>query len=54
MNEKLKKRLTILLAIIFGLVTGLAGAAVMNYLYNRKMEKMGICPRCGMRLENVG
>lgn len=54
MNEKLKKGLTVLLAIILGIVTGLAGAAVMNYLYNRKMEKMGLCPCCGRRLGNVG
>ena len=54
MNEKLKRRLTALLYIFLGFVTGLAGWAVMNYLYNRKMEKMGFCPRCGMRLENVG
>ena len=54
MNEKLKKRLTVFLFIFLGIVTGLAGYAVMNYFYNRKMEKMGFCPRCGMRLENVG
>ena len=54
MNEKLKKRLTAILYIFLGMVTGLAGAAVMNYLYDRKMEKMGFCPCCGMRLENVG
>ena len=54
MNEKLKKGLTILLAIFLGMVTGLAGAAVMNYLYDRKMEKMGFCPCCGLRLENAG
>ena len=52
MNEKLKNGLTILLAIFLGIVTGLVGAAVMNYLYERKMKKMGLCPRCGRRLEN--
>lgn len=52
MNEKLKNGLTILLAIFLGIVTGLAGAAVMSYLYNRKMEKMGLCPCCGCELEN--
>lgn len=52
MNEKLKRGLLALLAIFLGIVTGLMGAAVMSYLYNRKMEKMGLCPRCGRRLEN--
>jgi len=54
MNEKLKKRLTALLFIFLGFITGLAGAAVMDYLYRRKMKKMGLCPCCGRRLENVG
>lgn len=54
MNEKLKRRLTILLYIFLGMVTGAAGAAVLKYCYDRKMKKMGFCPCCGMRLENVG
>ena len=53
MNEKLKRRLTALLAIFLG-ITGLAGAAVLNYLYNRKIEKMGFCPCCGQELEKCG
>ena len=50
MNEKLKKGLTILLGVFLGIVIGIAGAAVMSYLFNRKMEKMGLCPCCGRRL----
>ena len=52
MNEKLKKGLTAFLAILLGMITGLAGALVLKYLYDRKMEKMGFCPYCGRRLEN--
>jgi len=52
MNEKLKRRLTALLAIFLGIVTGLAGAAVMSYIYNRKMKRMGFCPCCGQEMKN--
>lgn len=52
MNEKLKRGLTALFAIFLGIVTGLAGAAVMSYLYKRKMKKMGFCPYCGQEVKN--
>ena len=46
MNEKLRGRLTALFAIFLGIVTGLAGAAVLQYLYNRKMKKMEVKNEC--------